>query len=114
MAFILQWIDLLWLPVALLTVHKHQRGWATGFFIACFVMMRMQVELVHSTGFANGFTGLINASSHIRGLVTYSVFYIIYIALALYSPNTKGTIFMAASISIFFLAMFTSMIVMVI
>lgn len=114
MAFILQWIDLLWFPVVLLVLQKHHRPYALGFLAACMIMMRLQTELMESTGYNTGFTTFMDSSAHNRGLVTYSIFYIIYIALALYSPGTKGTIFMAASISIFFAALFTSMIVMVI
>jgi len=114
MNFIIQYIDLIWLPVGLLAVHKHHRAWAAGFFIGCMVMMRLQAELMVSTGFTDGFTGWWDMDVHSRGQITYSIFYVLYIALAIYSPGTKGTIFMAASISIFFAALFTSMIVMVI
>ena len=114
MGFILQYIDLLWLPLGLLTMHKQHRGWAIGFFIGCMLMMRLQAELMVSTGYDNGFLGLLEMGAHRRGQITYSIFYVIYIALAVYSPGTKGPIFMAASISIFFAALFTSMIVMLI
>ena len=114
MNFILQYIDVLWLPIGVLALHKDHRAWAAGFFIACMIMMRLQVELMVSTGFAGGFTGWWDMNVHSRGQIAYSIFYVAYIALALYSPGTKGTIFMAASISIFFAAILTSMIVMVI
>ena len=114
MSHILEWIDLIWLPLGLLAVHKQHRLWAIGFFICSMVMMRMQVEFIESTGYANGFTGLIDMDVHSRGQLTYSLFYMAYIALAIYSPGTKGTIFMAATISIFFTAMFVSSFVMVI
>ncbi|MCB9982762.1 MAG: hypothetical protein H6861_03675 [Rhodospirillales bacterium] len=114
MNFIIQYIDVLWLPLGLLAVHKPQRGWAAGFFIGCMVMMRLQAELIISTGYENGFLGLFETSVHRRGQIAYSVFYVLYIALAVYSPNTKGVILMAASISMFFTAMLVSMIVMII
>lgn len=112
MNLILQWIDLIWLPLALLAVHEHQRGWTLAFCLSCMVMMRLQVELILSTGFTSGFTGLFTMGVHSRAQVTYSVFYVIYIALAVYSPKTQGAIFMAATISMFFAALCTSMIVM--
>ena len=113
MDFILQYIDLIWLPIGLLAVHKHHRLMAAGFFIGCMVMMRLQAELMVSTGFGDGFTGLIEMSAHNRGQITYSIFYVIYIVLAIYSPGTRGSVFMAASISTFFAALFVSMIIMV-
>ena len=114
MSFILQWIDLMWLPIGLASVHKPQRALSAGFFISCMIMMRLQIELMHSTGYSNGFTTLMTSDVSIRALVVYSLFYAIYIIMAVYSPKTTGTIYMAASISIFFAALFTSMIVMVI
>ena len=114
MAFLLQWIDLLWLPLGLLVVHHQHRGWAAAFFIGCMLMMRLQAELMLSTGYNTGFTGIFEMDAHSRGQITYSAFYVLYIVLAIYSPDTKGTIFMAASISMFFAALFTSMIIMVI
>lgn len=114
MDFILQYIDVLWLPIALLSVHKPQRAMAAGFFICCMLMMRLQVELMYSTGYPTGFTPLLNSSAHMRGLVVYSIFYVLYIAMAIYSPKSEHAVFLAASISLFFAALFTSMIVMVI
>ena len=113
-AAILQWIDLIWLPLGILTVHKQHRVWSAGFFIACMLMMRLQVELIHSTGFESGFTGLVDMGVHSRGQIVYTIFYIIFIALAVYSPGTRGPIFLAAALSIFFAALFVSTVVMII
>ncbi len=112
-AFIYQWIDALWIPVGLLVVHKKHRLWAVGFIAACMLMMRLQVELLAGVGYERGIVGLMDSHIFNRGLVVYSVIYIIYFLLAYYSPGTRGSVFMAASISIFFFALFLSMIVMV-
>ena len=112
MQFILQWLDFIWLPLAFVSVRKDQRFWVLGFFIGCMVMMRLQVELMDSTGFNNGFLGLLVYGAQARGVVVYSLFYVFFLVWALFSPYAKGTILMAASISVFFAALFTSMIVM--
>lgn len=112
MSFILNWIDLIWLPIGLVALRKQHRAWGAAFFIACMIMMRLQVELIQSTGFENGFTGFVQMDVHVRGQIVYTLFYILYIVLAVYSPGTKGTIFMAATLSLFFGAMLTSMVVM--
>ena len=64
-------------------------------------------ELMHTTGYPTGFINLMSSQALDRGLVVYSIFYVLYLILAHYSPNTKGPIFVAGSISIFFMA-FTS------
>ena len=110
---IYQWLDLIWLPIGLFVVNKEQRLWVLGFFVGCMLMMRMQVELMDVTGYPTGFIQLLSSTALDRGLVIYSIFYVLYLILAHYSPNTKGPIFVAGSISIFFMAFFTSSIIMV-
>ena len=41
-----QWIDLLWIPVALLTMEKGKRLFTVGFICACVLLLRLQVELM--------------------------------------------------------------------
>lgn len=113
MDFLLQWIDLIWLPLAFFVAGKSQRPAVMGFFAACMIMMRLQVELVETTGYMNGFLGLVDMSARARAIMTYSAFYAIYLVLLLFSPYSRGPVLMAASISVFFAALFTSMIVMV-
>ena len=108
----IQWLDLIWLPLGLLVVRPHQRLWVAGFFGTCMVMMRMQIELMAATGFSGGFMGLLEYNATERGLAVYSVFYVIYLVLVLFSPYARGPLLIAASISVFFAALFTSMIVM--
>lgn len=109
---VLQWIDLIWLPLAVAVVHKDQRWWAAGTIISCLLMMRMQVELIESTGYTHGFLGLIKADVQSRAMMVYTFFYVGYVLLAFYSPRTKGSVFMAASIGIFFMAFFSSTFIM--
>lgn len=110
---ILQWIDLVWLPVSLLVVHKGHRVMAMAYFAACMLMLRLQVELISSIGYPTGILPLMSSGLFIRGLVVYSLFHAGYLVIAYFSPGSEKSVFLAASISIFFAALFTSMIVMV-
>lgn len=109
---IYRWIDILWLPLAFFLVHKQHRWWSLALVASCMMVMRLQVEIIESTGFNFGFLGLSGLHAHTRGLIVYSVFYIILLILAHFSPNTRGVVFMAACLGIFFMAFFTSMIFM--
>lgn len=113
MHLILQWIDFIWLPVILAIVAKKHRPLAVGMFLSCALMMRLQVELIQSTGFSTGFLPFMTSNIYNRALGVYNVFYMIYVLLAMYSPKTKKSIFLGASITIFFAASITSMIVLV-
>ncbi len=109
-----QWIDLLWLPVALVTVHKGQRILAVAFMLACILSMRAQVELMHSFGKPGGFTGLLEAGAYERGLVVYGIVFALFLILAYFSPHTKGVIFLAATLTIYIISFCLSMLVMAI
>ena len=110
---LLDYIDLIWLPIGLIVVHKQQRLVAAGYFISCFIMMRMQIEMVVSLGFPNGFLPVFSWPVHKSAIVTYTFFYIAYMLLAYWSKESDKHIFLAASISMFFTALLVSTIVMV-
>jgi len=109
---ILNWLDALWIPVALFVVHKPQRIKAVLFVLACMVCLRLQAEMIEMTGFSKGFTGLFEGGVFKRGQIFYSICIAIYLILSYYSPRTRGVIYMAASLSIFFMAFVGSMVLM--
>ncbi len=109
MEVILNWLDAIWIFVAIVVVSKAQRVLAVGFIIACMMMMRMQVELMEVIKYPYGLLGLWPWHVFNRGLLIYSIFYAGFFVLAHYSPNTKGALFIAGSISIFFMAFVSSM-----
>ncbi|MFP4313103.1 MAG: hypothetical protein ACLFR0_02140 [Alphaproteobacteria bacterium] len=113
MSVLYQWLDIIWIPIVLLIVTKEQRIWALGFLFSCMLMMRLQVEVMHETGYPQGFTNFMTSDAFDRGLVVYSVFYVAYLILTHYSPNTRGALFIAGSISIFFMAFFSSSLIMI-
>jgi hypothetical protein len=113
-AFMTEWPDLLWLPVAALIVHKGQKLKALFFVIVCISSLRLQMEIMQSTGFTRGFTGFFQISSFQRGLIVYSVFIAGYILISYLSPYTKGPIYLAASLSIFFMAFVASFFMMMV
>lgn len=110
----LQYLDLLWAPVIFFLVDKKHRWYAVGFVLACLMMLRMQYELISEWGFGEeGFPDmLLDSNPYIRGVVIYSVIFVLYIGLSLYSQRTAPIIYMAASISIFFFAFILSFVLM--
>jgi hypothetical protein len=109
---IYQWIDFLWLPIGFFTVHKSQRLMTLAFIFTCLITFRTQVELIESTGFETGFLGIMHSSLHSRGIIVYSIIIMLFLILAYLSPQTKGVIFFAATISIYLLAFCMSMLLM--
>lgn len=112
--FVTQWLDVVWLALAPLLVHKGQRLKAMAFMIICMVTLRLQVEIIQSTGFKNGFTGLIDLGLMARGFIVYGIFSGLYLLLSYLSPYTRGPIYLAASLTIFFMAFTVSSIVLII
>lgn len=113
-AVIYQWIDLLWIPVALVAVHKGQRLKTVIFMLVCIMTLRAQVELMAHIGKPSGFTGLLEAGAYERGLIIYGIIFALFLLLAYLSPSTKGIVFFAVTISLYILSFCFSMLVMVI
>lgn len=110
---IYQWIDLFWLAMVLIAVHKQHRLLAVGFVLSCVFMLRLQVEIMESIGYGTGILRALDSHVFERGLVAYSVIYLLYFLFAHYSPGSRRVIFMAASLSMFFFALTVSTFVMV-
>lgn len=108
-----QWIDLLWLPISLLVVHKGQRLKTLAFLGACILMFRTQLELMQSIGHPDGFLRWIKLGLYERGLIIYGLLFAVFLLLARLSPNTKGVVFMAAALSLLIFGFCISMIAMV-
>lgn len=111
--YIREWADLTWLPLALLIVHKGQKIKACAFIIVCMIVMRLQIETFQSIGLSKGVTGFFDWSLIHRGYAVYGVFTLLFLILSYLSPYTRGPIYMAASLSIFFMAFTVSSIVLV-
>jgi hypothetical protein len=111
---ILPWIDIIWLPLAYFFVAREQRMWAIGCILGCMAMMRMLTELMQSINYPAGFTGFWSMPVHNRGLLVYSLFYLVYLLIAHYSPYAKSAIFMTTSIMVFFASSLTFALVMLI
>lgn len=107
-----QWIDLLWLPVALVMTHKGQRIKTLLFIIACVLTLRTQIELMESIGRPDGFFRLIGVGLYERGLIVYGLLIALFLILAHFSPNTRGAIFMAAALSLYIFGFCISMLAM--
>ena len=110
---IIPWIDLLWIPVALLAAERGKRLFTATFAGACVLLLRLQVELLQGIGFSKGFLGFLHNDILIRGMITYSVFIMLFLVLAHYSHGTDKSIHIAASITIMIAAFCVSTFIMV-
>lgn len=108
-----EWADLTWLPLSLLIVHKGQKIKACAFIIVCMVVMRLQIQTFEMMGLTKGVTGFFDWPLMHRGYTVYGVFIFLFLILSYFSPYTRGPIYLAASLSIFFMAFTVSSIVLV-
>lgn len=105
-------LDLIWIPIAILSVHEGQRVNSAVFCAFCYMSLRMQLEVLNAFDAPNGFFDLLTMDPYIRGLASYGFVTILYLLLSIFSPNTKGAVFMAASLSLYFLALSISSVIM--
>ena len=113
MSLFLQYIDTIWLPIALVVVHKNQRLVTLATITACMLMMRMQIEFITATGYPHGMLGLLGHHIFFRGMASYTLIYIGYITTAHLMPQNRGSMFLAASVTVFFVALFLSTVIMI-
>lgn len=88
----------------MLAVHKGQRIKAALFALGCYVALRLQLELMQATGYPDGVFHYLDSDPYERGVVGYGILVALYLLLCYISPNTKGVVFLAASLSIYFTA----------
>ena len=107
------WIDLLWIPVALLVLPRNQ--WLEALFVifCAVIMLRLQVELVAVLGWDGGFTGYLPYDPYIKGLIAYSIIIAVYMILLLVLKLYKWRAHIILSVSVFFNAFIVSSIVMI-
>lgn len=110
---IYQWIDFIWLPIGWFVVRKDQRLMTVAFIFTCLLTLRTQVELIESTGFAEGILGFMDSPPVARGMIVYGLVITAFLVLAYYSPRTRGVIFFAAALSMYILAFCLSLLIMV-
>lgn len=112
--FLNHYADVAWIPLSLAVVHRGQRLKAVAFILTCMLVMRLQIEIAQSFGFDKGITGLLDLSLYHRGLIIYGFFIGLFLVLSTLSPMTRGPVYLAACLSIFFMAFISYFVVMVI
>ena len=108
-----QWIDCLWLPIALITLRRDRWLIISGFIIANILTLRTQIELMQGIGHPNGIMGLLpGLGLYERGLIVYGLLTGLFLILAKFSPKTSSMVFLAVSITIYLFAFCGSMLLM--
>ncbi len=97
----LPWLDLFWIPVALIVVHPEQRIKAVIFIACCVFMLRLQVQMMQEIGFEGGFLHWWDWPILYRGMAGYGIGIIFYLITAWFSPKSDPFVMIAASITVF-------------
>ena len=111
--YILNWGDLLWVPLALLVVRKKQRLNAILFVLVCVLTLRLQVELMSSIGFSQGFLKFMDLPALWRGYMVYGVFIGLFLLLSRWSRERDPYVNIAAAITVFIAAFCISTFLMI-
>ncbi|AGH99016.1 hypothetical protein [Micavibrio aeruginosavorus] len=112
-ALLYQWIDLIWIPIAMVVVHRGQVLKSLAFILACILTLRTQIEIMTSIGKPNGILGWLDMGLYERGLIIYGLLIGVFLVLAHFSPHTRGVIFLAATLSLYVMGLCVSMLAMV-
>lgn len=109
---IYSWADAIWLPVIYFCSYKQHRWWALGLVLSSMLLIRLLAETITYSGYNHGIMGFLDSDVHIRGMAVSSLFYVMFMILSHYSKDTKGVVFMAASLSVFFMIFVSASIAM--
>ena len=107
------WIDVLWVIPVLWIARPKQRVLSALFMLSSMVMMRMQADMMGWIGFPNGLIGLMPYHVFMRGLVIYSIIYLVFILFLRFAPGSRGSLLLATTLTLFFAAFFASSLIMV-
>lgn len=106
-------LDLIWVIIALLTVHEGQRVNAAVFCGACYMFLRLQIETLYAFEYPAGIFNILETDLYTRGLISYSITNILFLIASIWSPSTKGIMFIASAISAFIIAAIISTTVLI-
>lgn len=109
----LEWIDFAWVPVALFALRGSQKWQGALFVAAGGLMLRLQAEMMETLGYPTGFLPFLASDVLYRGMIVYSALYVVYFALAFWSPGSRHSVFLAFTLSFFFFCLFVSSLAMV-
>ena len=109
MHFILQWIDLIWLPLGLAAAHKGQRIFVLTYVLLSIVMLRLLTDMALSMNYSYG---LLKTPLFERGLIVFSLFTMAYLIFAHYSKRRDPWIFFGTTMTIFVIASSICLVVM--
>jgi len=110
---ILSKIDLIWVMIGFLIAKGKFRILSALFALCCFLMVRLQTELMVEVGYDYGILNWIDMPILYRAMIVYGVFIGLFFTLVATSKERNAYIFMAAGITLFTIAFCISAAVMV-
>jgi len=109
---VLSWLDLIWLPIAMLLVPREYWIKSLLLVISCILTLRLQVELMTEIGHPTGMMPFLDLPALYRGYVVYGLLISVFLLIAAFSKKENAYIFMSAAISVYMMAFCVSTIVM--
>lgn len=99
--FIMQWLDLIWIP--LVFVFTARRHWPIALILVITIILslRLQVELMNEIGLSTGFLPFVDMYVLYRGYIIYGFFIFVFLLLSFFSKRENTYVYIAAAIGIF-------------
>lgn len=113
MEFLIDWIDLMWVPVALVLLRKGQRFKGVMFILSCVLTLRLQVQLMERIHYPTGIMHFLEFPLIQRGFIVYGAFIAAFLILSHFSREKDHYVYIAAAITVFMVAFCVSSFVFV-
>jgi hypothetical protein len=113
MEFLTNWMDIMWVPVALLLLRKGQRLKGIMFILACVLALRLQVQFMERIHYPTGILPFLDFPLIQRGFIAYGAFIATFLILSHFSREKDHYVYIAAAITVFIAAFCVSSFVLV-
>ena len=107
------WLDLIWIPIALLVIDKSKRIKSLIFVLSCIVTLRLQVQLMHDINRPSGILPFLDVPLLQRGFVAYGVAIALFLILSHYARREDPFVYIAAAITVYIAALCLSSLIMI-
>lgn len=113
-SLVYNWLDLFWIPLALIVLPKNQWLESMTLIICSIIMLRLQIETLSQYNFQEGFTGWFDFDLYHKGLFAYSLVIAAFMILSLILQKNGWIIHLSWVIGIVFQALIFSTIIMLV
>lgn len=113
MDLLINWLDIIWIPIVFVIVGKKHWIKAICLVLACMFTLRLQIDLMEAIKHPSGIFSILDYPLLYRGYIVYGSFLGFFLSLSAFSKKENAYVYLAAAITIYFTAFCVSSVVFI-